>query len=162
MSLPVIFFRTSHFPFQLAPLQAKPVCNNNPELFSPTLSITPCMPCTSSVRFINRSPTHSSNPVHIPTSDSPKNQPFLSPQNPTTSLTPSFSNTLELFSPTPTNSTSKEKWTSPPPLPQRSPCIRRWHNLRNYTSLVSTNRNSEACSSVGGPPPNTSLRLPNT
>ena len=110
------------------------------------------MPCTSSVRSINRSPTHSSNPVHVPTSD-PQNQPFPSPQNPTTSLTPSFSNSLELFSPTPTKSTSKDKWPSLPPLPQRSPHIRRW---RNDTSLVSTNRNSEACSSVGAPPPNTS------
>ena len=147
---------------QLLPLPISPTtsqtsaCNNSPELFSPTLSITPCMPRTSSVRSINRSPTHSSNPVHVPTSDAPQNQPSPSPQNPTTSLTPSFSNSLELFSPTPTNSTSKDKWPSPPPLPQRSPRIRRRHNLRNYTSLVSTNRNSEASSSVGAPPPNTS------
>ena len=56
----------------------------------------------------------------------------------------------------PTNSTSKDKWPSPPPLPQRSPRVRRRHNLCNYTSLVSTNRNSEVCSSVGVPPPNTS------
>ena len=86
----------------------------------------------------------------------PQSQPPPSPQNPTTSLTSSFSNSLELFSPTPTNSTSKDKWPSPPPLPQRSPRIRRRHNLRNYTSLVSTNRNFEVCSSVGAPPPNTS------
>ena len=59
--------------------------------------------------------------------------------------------------PTPTNSTSKDKWPlPPPPLPQRSPRIRRRHNLRNYTSLISTNRNFEVCSSVGAPPPNTS------
>ena len=96
-------------------------CNNSPELFSPTLSITPCMPRTSSVRSINISPTHSSNTVHVPTSDPPQNQPFPSPQNPTTSLTPSFSNSLELLSPTPTNSTSKDKWPSPPPPPSTIP-----------------------------------------
>ena len=147
---------------QLLPLPISPTtsqtsaCNNSPELFSPTLSITPCMPRTSSVRSINHSPTHSSNPVHVPTSNAPQNQPSPSPQNPTTSLTPSFSNSVELFSPTPTNSTSKDKWPSPPPLPQRSPRIRRRHNLRNYTSLVSTRRNSEASSSVGAPPTNTS------
>ena len=110
------------------------------------------MPRTSSVRSINRSPTHSSNPVNVPTSDVPQNQPFPSPQNPTTSLTPSFSNSLELFSPTPTNSTLKDKWPSPPPLPQRSPRIRRRHNLRNYASLASKNRSQEKRNSVGAPP----------
>ena len=40
-----------------------------------------------------------------------------------------------------------------PPLPQRSTHIRRRHNLHNYTSLVSTNRSYNMCSSVGTPPP---------
>ena len=57
-------------------------CNNNPELFSPTLSITPCMPRTSSVRSINCSPTHSSNPVHVPTSDHPHPPPHPPPPTP--------------------------------------------------------------------------------
>ena len=50
---------------QLLPLPISPTtsqtsaCNNSPELFSPTLSITPCMPRTSSVRSITHIPTHS-------------------------------------------------------------------------------------------------------
>ena len=100
---PVPHLSNQPLPHPISPTTSQTsACNNSPELFSPTLSIMPCMPRTSSVRSINRSPTHSSNPVNVPTSDVPQNQPFPSPQNPTTSLTPSFSNSLELFSPTPT------------------------------------------------------------
>ena len=40
----------------------------------------------------------------------------------------------------------------PPPLPQRSPRIRRRHN---YTSIASTNRSYDMHSSVSAPPPDT-------
>ena len=88
----------------------------------------------------------------------PKDQPPPSPTSSTSSLTSFHScntssqhNTLspELFSPTPT---SQNKWPSPPPLPQRSPRIRRRHNLHNYASLASTNRSQEKRNSVGAPP----------
>ena len=54
--------------------------------------------------------------------------------------------------PPPQVKTSQNKWPSPPPLPQRSPRIRRRHNLRNYASLASTNRSQEKRNSVGAPP----------
>ena len=82
--------------------------NNSPELFSPTLSVTPCMPYT---RSVNCTPNSSSEHDEA-SSESPV-----------------------LFSPTPTHSITVHKWPSPPPLPQRSPRIRRRHNLHNYTSL---------------------------
>ena len=95
--------------------------------------------------------------MSLPLHDSPKDQPPPSPTSSTSSLTSfqtcntsSQHNTLspELFSPTPT---SQNKWPSPPPLPQRSPRIRR-HNLHNYASLASTNRTQEKRNSVGTPP----------
>ena len=69
----------------------------------------------------------------------------------------SLSQSIELFSPTP--SIIQNKWPSPPPLPQRSPCIRRRHNLRNYVSLASTNESYDVCSSVGAPPPEPQLLI---
>ena len=44
---------------------------------------------------------------------------------------------------------------SPNPRLEPSPRVRRWHNLHIYTSLVSTNRSFEVCSSVDAQPPNT-------
>ena len=49
------------------------------------------------------------------------------------------------------------KWPSPPPLPQRSPSIRRRHNVHNYTSLAPTNGSCDVHSSVGAPPPDTPI-----
>ena len=40
-------------------------------------------------------------------------------------------------------------------LPQRSPCIRRRHNLHNYVSPASTRGSHNVCSSVGAPLPDT-------
>ena len=110
--------------------------NTSPLLFSPTSSLT-----------------------FVPTPDSPKDQPPPSPTSSNSSLTSFHTcNTSsqhnkalspELFSPTPT---SQNKWPSPPPLPQQSPRIRRKHNLRNYTSLASTNRSQEKHNSVGALP----------
>ena len=105
--------------------------NNSPELFSPTLSITPCMP-----RTVNCSPTLTSSLAHAPNS---------SPEHDETS-----SESPVLFSPTPTHSITVNKWPSPPPLPQRSPWIRRRHNLHNCTT---TNGSCDVRSSVGAPPP---------
>ena len=65
----------------------------------------------------------------------------------------SLSGSIELFSPTP--SITQNKWPSPLPLPQRSPRIRRRHNLHNYASLASTNGSYDVRSSVGAPPPDT-------
>ena len=45
---------------------------------------------------------------------------------------------------------------APPPLPQRSPHIRKRHNSHNYASLVPTNGSCDVRSSVGAPPPDTS------
>ena len=100
---------------------------------------------TSSLLF---SPTSSL--TFVPTPDSPKDQLPPSPTSSTNRLTSFHTcNTSshhnkalspELFSPTPTN---QNKWPSPPTLPQRSPRIRRRHKLRNYASLVSTNRSFE-------------------
>ena len=104
-------------------------------------------------------------PAHVPTHNSPQNQPPPPhPLSPTNSLT-SFHSTdpqheeplpgsPELFSPTPASSTILNKWPSPPPLPQRSPRIRR-HRQHNYESLASTNGSYDVCSSVGTPPPET-------
>ena len=72
--------------------------NNSPELFSPTLSVTPCMPGT-----VNRSPTPTSSLAHAPNS-SPEHDEA------------SFESPV-LFSPTPTHSITVNKWPSPPPLP---------------------------------------------
>ena len=44
--------------------------NNCPELFSPTLLATPCMPRTSSLRSVNCSPTPTSSLAHAPNSSS--------------------------------------------------------------------------------------------
>ena len=86
----------------------------------------------------------------------PVDFPPPSPTSSTSSLTslhtcsqPDKALSPELFSPTPT---SQNKWPSPPPLPQRSPRIRRRHNLHNYASLASTNRSQEKRNSVGAPP----------
>ena len=60
--------------------------------------------------------------------------------------------------PIPTSSTIRNKWPSPPPLPQvgpqRSPYIRRRHNLHSYASLVFTNRSYDV-RRVGAPPHDT-------
>ena len=89
-----------------------------------------------------------------PYPDSPKVQPPPSPTSSTRSLTSfhtcntSFQHNKahpELFSPIPS---SQNKWPSPPPLPQGSPRIRTRHNLRNYTSLASTNRSQKKHSST--------------
>ena len=131
--------------------------------FRLVLSVTPCVPRISSLESVNdnTSPllfSSTSSLIFVPTPDSPKDQPPPSPTSSTSSLTSFHScntssqhNTLspELFSPTPT---SQNKWPSPPPLPQRSPRIRRRHNLHNYASLASTNRSQEKRNSVGAPP----------
>ena len=142
-----IKLQTSHFPFHLAPLvlRAKPLPEQprivQPHPFNSALH-APYKQCKIYQPQPHTQLKLSPCPYH-------QNQPPPSPQNPTTSLTSSFSNILELFSPTPTNSTSKNKWPSPSPLPQRSPRVRRRHNLCNYTSLVSMSRNFEVRSSVG-------------
>ena len=141
--------------------------------FRLVLSVTPCVPRISSLESVNdnTSPllfSSTSSLTFVPTPDYPKDQPPPSPTSSTSSLTSFHScntssqhNTLspELFSPTPT---SQNKWPSPPPLPQRSPRIRRRHNLHNYASLASTNRSQEKHNSIGAPPLDylTSRRLP--
>ena len=118
--------------------------------FRLVLSVTPCMPRTSSLESVNKSTSpilfsSTLSPTHVPTPDSPKDQLPPSPSSSTNSLT-SFhicktssqhdayqALSPELFSPTPTSSTHtiQNKWPSPPPpppppppptpLPQRSP-----------------------------------------
>ena len=73
--------------------------NNSPELFSPTLSVTPCMPRTSSLRSVNCSPTPTSNLAYAPSNGSEHDEP--SSESPI------------LFSPTPTRSITEHKWPSP-------------------------------------------------
>ena len=138
--------------------------------FRLVLSVTPCMPCISSIESVNHSPspllfspTPTASPVHASTPDSTQDQPPPPPLSPTNSLTSShstspqheesLSGSIELFSPTP--SIIQNKWPSPPPLPQRPPRIRRRHNLHNYASLASTNGSYDVRSSVGAPPPDT-------
>ena len=94
-----------------------------------------------SLRSVNCSPTLTSSLAHAPNSSSEHDE--ASSESPV------------LFSPTPTHSIIENKWPSPPPLPQRSPRIRRRHNLHNYTSLVPTNGSCDVCSSVGARPPDT-------
>ena len=137
--------------------------------FRLVLSVTPCMPRISSLESVNDSTSpllfsSTSSLTFAPTPDSPKDQLPPSPTSSTNILT-SFNTCIntssqhdkaqspELFSPTPTN---QNKWPSPPPLPQRSPRIRRRHKLHNYASLASTNRSFEERSSVGAPPLNSS------
>ena len=136
--------------------------------FRLVLSVTPCMPHISSIESATYSPppllfspTPTASPVHSPTHDSPRTShpPPLSPTNSRTSshnASPqheeSLPGSIELFTPTP--STIQNKWPCPP-LPQRSPCIRRRHNLHNHVSLASTNGSYDVCSSVGAPPPDT-------
>ena len=134
--LPVIPPRTSHPPPLSPTTSLASTYNNSPELFSPTLSVTPCMP-----RTVNRSPTPTSSLAHAPNS-SPEHDEA------------SFESPV-LFSPTPTHSITVNKWPSPPPLPQRSPRIRRRHNLHNCMSLAPTNGSCDVRSSVGAPPPDT-------
>ena len=136
--------------------------------FRLVLSVTPCMPRISSLESVNDSTSpllfsSTSSLTFAPTPDSHKDQLPPSPTSSTNILT-SFNTCIntssqhdkaqspELFSPSPTN---QNKWPSPPPLPQRSPRIRR-HKLHNYASLASTNRSLEKCSSVGAPPLNSS------
>ena len=97
-------------------------------------------------RTVNCSPTPTSSLAHAPNSSSKHDEAsFESPV---------------LFSPTPTHSITVNKWPSPPPpLPQRSPRIRRRHNLHNYMSLAPTNRSCDVRSSVGAPPPDTPTAL---
>ena len=138
--LPVIPPRTSHPPPPpLSPTTSlASTYNNSPELFSPTVLVTPCMPRT---RSVNCSPTPTSSLAHAPNSSSEHDE--------------ASSKSPVLFSPTPTHSITVNKWPSPPPLPQRSPRIRRRHNLHNYTSLTPTNGSCDVRSSVGAPPPDT-------
>ena len=100
--------------------------------FRLVLSVTPCMPRISSIESVNHSPspllfspTPTSSPVHAPIPHSPQNQPPPPPLSPTNSPT-SFHNTspqheesqsesIELFSPTP--SIIQNKWPSPHPSP---------------------------------------------
>ena len=98
--------------------------------FRLVLSVTPCMPCISSIESVNHSPspllfspTPTASPVHAPTPDSTQDQPPPPPLSPTNSLTSShstspqheesLSGSIELFSPTP--SIIQNKWPSPPP-----------------------------------------------
>ena len=132
--------------------------------FRLVLSVTPCMPRISCLESVNDSTSpllfsSTSSLTFAPTPDSPKDQLPPSPTSSTNILT-SFNTCIntssqhdkakspELFSPTPTN---PNKCPSPPPLPQRSPRIRR-HKLHNYASLASTNRSFEEHSSGGGSP----------
>ena len=103
----------------------------------------PCMPYTSSLRSVNCSPTPTSSLAYAPNSSSKHDE--------------ASSKSPVLFSPTPTCNITVNKWLSPPPLPQRSPHIRRRHNLHNYTSLVPTNGRCDVHSSVGALPPDTPL-----
>ena len=123
--------------------------------FRLALSVTPCMPRTSSLEYTNHSsspqlfsPTPNPTLPHAPTPNpnSPQDQPSPPLPNPTNS--PCNSNSQhekslpgspELFSPTPTSSIIQNNWPFPPPLPQRSPRIRRRHKIHNYESLASTN-----------------------
>ena len=138
--------------------------------FRLVLSVTPCMPRISSIDSANHSPsplqfspTPTANPAHPPTRNSPQDQPPPPPLSPTNSQTSShnaspqheesLSQSIELFRPTP--SIIQNKWPSSTPLPQRSPRIRRRHNLCIYVSLASTNKSYNVCSSVGAHPPDT-------
>ena len=133
------------------------------------LSVTPCMPRLSSLESVNDSTSpllfsSTSSLTFAPPPDSPKDQLPPSPTS-STNIQTSFNTCIntssqhdkvqspELFSPSLTN---QNKWPSPPPLPQRSPRIRRRHKLHNYASLASTNRSLEQRSSVGAPPLNSS------
>ena len=104
--LPVIPPRTSHPPPPPPPPPLNPTTslastyNNSPELFSPTLSVTPCVPRT---RSVNCSPTPTSSLAHASNSSSKHDE--ASSESPV------------LFSPTFTHSTTVNKWPSPPPLP---------------------------------------------
>ena len=64
------------------------------------LSVTPCMPCIDSKKSVNCSPSPPlvSTPIHI--HDSLQNQSPSPPLSPTTSLTSTYNNSPELFSPT--------------------------------------------------------------
>jgi len=73
--------------------------NNSTELFSPTLSVTPCMPRTSSLRSVNCSPTPTSSLAHAPNSSSEHDE--ASSESPV------------LFSPTPTRKITVNKWPYP-------------------------------------------------
>ena len=92
-------------------------------------------------RSVNCSPTPTSSLAHASNSSSKHDE--ASSESPV------------LFSPTFTHSITVNKWPSPPPLPQRSPRIRRRHNLHNYMSLAPTNGSCDVRSSVGAPPPDT-------
>ena len=129
------------------------------------------MPRISSLESVNNSTfpllfSSTSSLTFAPTPDSPKDQLPPSPTS-STNIQTSFNTCIntssqhdkaqspELFSPSPTN---QNKWPSPPPLPQRSPRIRR-HKLHNYASLASTNMSLEERSGVGAPPLNSSNAL---
>ena len=132
--------------------------------FRLVLSVTPCVPRISSLESVNDSTSpllfsSTSSLTFVPTPDSPKDQPPPSPTSSTSSLTSfhtcntSFSTIkpyhLSYSAPPPQVKTSGHHLS---PLPQRSPRIRRRHNLRNYTSLSSTNRSQEKRNGVGAPP----------
>ena len=107
--------------------------------FRLVLSVTPCMPRTSSLESVNHSSSTllfspTSSPAYVPTPESSKDQLPPPPLSLTNSLT-SFHNTSSqhdealsrspklLFSSTPTSSTIKNKW--PSPLPPSSPSMRK-------------------------------------
>ena len=138
------------------PIQAGPLGNT---LHARISSLESVNDSTSPLLF-----SSTSSLTFAPTPDSPKDQLPPSPTS-STNIQTSFNTCIntnsqhdkaqspELFSPSPTN---QNKWPSPPPLPQRSPRIRRRHKLHNYASLASTNRSLEERSSVGAPPLNSS------
>ena len=135
----------------LEPLQMQDDSINTPNSqFRLVLLVMACMLCISSLESDSTpllfSPTPTSSPAHVPTPNLPQDQPPPLPLSPTSNLTSTCSTSSQhdellpgspkLFSPTPT---TQDEWSSPPPLPQRSPCTGRRHKLHNYTSLASIN-----------------------
>ena len=82
------------------------------------LSVTPCMPHTSSLVFLSHSPspllfssTPTSSPAHTLTPDSPQDQAPPPPLNPTTSLTSPCSTSSQMKNPYPDH----PNYSAPPP-----------------------------------------------
>ena len=151
--------RTDHLtgdPVRAPPNAGRQHQHHTNSQFRLALSVTPCMPHTSSLEYINSSSSPcylaphppQAQPMSLPltlprTSHLPPPPPF--PLSPTNSLT-SFHNTRsqheetqprspELFSPTPASSTIQNKWPSPPP-PPPPPSLNDHHALGEGTRYI--------------------------
>ena len=134
--------RPSHLPLHLrSPTTSlTSAYNNSPKLFSSTLSVTPCMLCTSSLKSVNCTPTPILSPAHVPTCDFPQDQQLPLNSIPTPAWPLLVAIAQSHLAPPPQTAQPKTNGHHRLPHSLNDPhMVRRRHNLHNYVSLILMN-----------------------